>query len=104
VAKFLLAGSYGPEALAAAADQGFEGRLKYIESLAESLGMTIETAYFAYGDDDIVLIGDGTSEAALAFSLAVNSSGAVAATITPLITAAEMDAAAAKIPKYEPPK
>jgi uncharacterized protein with GYD domain len=104
VAKFLLAGSYGPEALAAAADQGFEGRLKYIESLAESLGMTIETAYFAYGDDDIVLIGDGTSEAALAFSLAVNSSGAVAATITPLITAAEMDAAAAKIPNYEPPK
>ena len=56
VAKFLLVGSYGPEALAAAANQGFEGRVKYIEELAESLGMTIETAYFAYGDDDICLL------------------------------------------------
>ena len=103
MAKFLISGSYGPEALEAAASQGFQGRISYVTALAESLGMTIEAAYYAFGDDDIVLIGDSDSDAAIALSLAVNASGAVAVRVTPLITAAEMDAAAEKIPDYQPP-
>jgi hypothetical protein len=45
VAKFLISGSYGPQALEAAASQGFQGRISYVTALAESLGMTVEAAY-----------------------------------------------------------
>jgi uncharacterized protein with GYD domain len=102
--KFMLRGQYSIGGLEGAVREGFESREEYICDLAESLGVQVETMYWAYGDDDVVLILSSTDQAAVvALSLAVNMSGAVRLTTTPLLTAAEMDGAVDKLPEYRPP-
>ena len=70
----------------------------------ESVGGTLEAFYFAFGDTDVFAICDFPDDAAAAAaSLTTSASGAVTATITPLLTAADLDAASEKSPTYRPP-
>ncbi len=60
--------------------------------------------YYAFGDTDVYGICDFPDNAsATACSLLINSSGAVAISLTPLMTPEEIDAAAEKSPTYRPP-
>ena len=103
MAKFLIRAKYNPVGIQGAIKEGFANREAYIKGLIESLGGKTEAWYFVYGEDDVIVIVDAAPDAAVAISLAVIQSGAVQLTTTPLLTAAEMDQARARLPQYRPP-
>jgi uncharacterized protein with GYD domain len=104
MAKFMVRGSYQTEGAKGLAKEGGTARKKAVTKLVEGLGGKVEALYFAYGDDDVYVIVDLPDAAAgLALSLAVNSSGAVKTSTTPLITPEEMDAACKKAVAYRAP-
>ena len=65
----------------------------------QSVGGTLDCLYYAFGDTDLFAICDFPDVAsATAMSLAINSTGAVALSLTPLMTPEDVDAAVAKSP------
>ena len=103
MAKFLITAKYLDEGWKGVLEEGFSGRETYVRGLIESLGAKTEAWYWTYGDDDVLLIVDGDQASVLAISLAVNKSGAVEVSTTPLLTTADLDAARAKLPEYRTP-
>ena len=102
--KYLIRASYTTDGLKGLLKEGGSGRRKAVEQVIKGLGGKLEAFYFAFGEEDAIVIADlpdGASAAAV--SLAVNASGAVKATTTVLMTPAEMDAAVKKHVKYRPP-
>lgn len=90
MAHFLLEGAYTTEAWKSLVKNP-QNRVDVIRSVIEKLGGSIEGAWFAFGDYDVVLImqmPDNVSAAA--FSLAVAAGGAFKShRTTPLITMAD---------------
>ena len=103
MAKFLIRAQYTPEGLQGAVKEGSADREDYLRGLIESLGGKTEAWYFSYGREDVVVIIDAEPAAALALSMAVNQSGVVRSTTTPLLTSAEMDAARSQVPQFRAP-
>ncbi len=103
MAKFMVRASYTTEGLDGAISEGFASREQAIKAITEAAGGTLEAFYFTYGDDDVLAIIDGTEESAIALSLAINRSGAVKLSTTPLITPEQMDAARGLLPDYRSP-
>jgi uncharacterized protein with GYD domain len=68
------------------------------------MGGTLESFYYAFGEDDVLGIGDFPDNAtAAAFSLAVNASGAITVKTTVLMTPEEVDEATKKTVDFRPP-
>jgi uncharacterized protein with GYD domain len=83
---------------------GGSGRRAAVEQATSAMGGTVESFYFAFGEDDAYVTVDLPDVvSAVALSLAVNASGAVRITSIPLITPEEMDAAAQKTVTYRAP-
>ena len=86
---------------------GGSARRDAATAACESLGGSIESFYFSFGDDDAVVIADLPSNAdAAALSLAVAASGMVDARVTVLLTPEEIDTVAATVADtvtYSPP-
>ena len=101
--KYFIRGRYGAEGLRGTLSEGFGARMANITKMIEAAGGSVESLYFAYGEDDLVGIMDAPEEAMIALSLAVNSTGAASITTTPLLTAEQMDAAREQLPDYRPP-
>lgn len=102
--KFLIKASYNTEGVRGLQKEGGTARRAAVQKLAESLGGKLETFYFAYGTDDAIVIVDIPDAATgIAISLAVNASGAVRLSSTPLISPEEMDAACKKAVQYRAP-
>ena len=103
--KFMISASYSPEGVKGVIASGGSSRVAAVTSLAEVVGGSVESFYFAFGGDDVVAIVDPPDNAsAVSVAMAVGASGALSSyTTTPLLTAEEMDAAAAKTPGYQPP-
>lgn len=102
--KYLIKASYKAEGIRGLLKDGGSARRETVEKSITGLGGTVEAFYFAYGDADAVIIVDvPDASAGIALSLAVNASGVVSASTTPLITAAEMDAACKKTVSYRAP-
>lgn len=101
--KFLIQASYTAEGLRGALSEGFQSRMDTVTGMIQGTGGTVEALYFAYGEHDVIAIVDGPEEAALALSLAINASGAVELSTTPLVTIEQMDAARGKLPDFRPP-
>tara|TARA_B110000438_G_C15476847_1_gene505588 strand:+ start:96 stop:410 length:315 start_codon:yes stop_codon:yes gene_type:complete len=102
----MITGNYSAEGTKGLLGEGGSSRLDQAKALIENLGGTLECMYFAYGETDIVGICEMPDSAtAAAATLAVSSSGAVDISLTPLITAEEIDAAAEKARgiAYRPP-
>ena|SRR5215210_931016 len=73
-------------------------------ALAASLGGTLESYYFAFGEYDVYAIFDlPDDEAATAASIAANSSGASKATFVKLLTAEQVDESFKRTVNYRPP-
>ena len=102
--KMLIKASYTADGARGLLKVGGTGRRAAVQKLIEGIGGKIEAFYFAYGDADAYLIVD-VPEATdgLALSIAVNASGAVTLSTTPLITAEEMDKACKKGVAYRAP-
>jgi uncharacterized protein with GYD domain len=102
--KYLIEANYVGEGIKGLLKDGGSGRLAAIEQLAKSMGGTLETAYFAFGDTDIYVIVDLPDNAsAAAISLTVSSTGLVTTKTIVLMTPAEVDEAVKKHPSYRAP-
>ena len=103
VAKFLIQGSYTAEGAKGLIKEGGTSRRAAIEKSLEGLGGKLESFYFTYGTNDVNVICDiPDAVSGLALSLAVNSSGAVRISTTPLLSVEEVDAACKKAVTYRP--
>ena len=104
MAKFLFQGSYVGDGLTGLIRDGGTSRIEAAKQLFASLGGTLECFYFAFGTDDLVVICDlPDNVSALAFTMAINASGAAKGHVTVLATAEEVDAAVKMTPNYRAP-
>jgi uncharacterized protein with GYD domain len=102
--KYLWQASYNSDGVKGVVKEGGTGRRQAIESLVTGAGGTVESFYFSFGDDDVVVIADlPDEETATAIALTVNSGGLVSIKTTVLLTPDEVDAAAKKSVDYRPP-
>ncbi len=101
--KFMFKISYSQEGLKGTLAEGFAKREAYVRELSSSMGATVEALYWALGDDDAYIILDGPSTSVIAGSLVATAGGVGKVSTITLLTAAEMDEAASKLPTYRPP-
>lgn len=104
VPKFLIRANYKPEGLKGVMKEGGTKRRAAVEQLAATFGGRVESFYFAFGDTDVFSVIDAPDNVtAAAVAMAVNASGAVALTTTPLLTPEEVDQATKKPMSYRAP-
>ncbi len=104
MSKYLVHGNYVGEGIKGLLKEGGSGRRAAIEKLVSSLGGSLESVYYAFGDTDIYLIVDMPDNASMAaMALVAGASGAVTVKTTVLMTPEEVDEAAKKTPDYRPP-
>jgi uncharacterized protein with GYD domain len=102
--KFLIEASYTPEGVKGVQSAGGTSRREAVAQLAESVGGSLESFYFAFGDRDAYVVVDvPDTETAAAIALTVNASGGVSVRTTVLLTPEEVDAAAKRSIDYRPP-
>jgi uncharacterized protein with GYD domain len=101
---YLFRASYTTQGVQGLMKEGAAGRAKTVKGLVKSAGGKVEAQYWAFGDDDYVLIAElpGNAEAA-ALALRVAASGAAGITTTVLLTASEVDEARGIAVDYRPP-
>jgi uncharacterized protein with GYD domain len=84
-----------------------EGGTKRREAVVEALksvGGSLESFYYAFGETDVVGVFDIPDQAnAAALSLMINSSGAVNLRLKPLLAPEDIDEAVTKTPSYRAP-
>lgn len=104
MSKYLIKASYTPEGVRGLAKEGGTSRRDNTDKLVQNSGGTMESFYFAFGEEDAVVICDlPDNAAAAAVALAINSSGAVSIKTTVLLTPDEVDEATRKSVDYRPP-
>jgi uncharacterized protein with GYD domain len=102
--KFLIEASYTTEGVKGVQSAGGSARRDAVSDLAESVGGSLESFHFGFGESDAYVIVDlPDNEAATAVALSVNASGAVNAKTIVLLTPEEVDAAAERSVEYRPP-
>lgn len=104
MARFLAKASYTPEGTKGLMKEGGTSRKENLERLIKEVGGTVESFYFAFGEADVIVLlelPDNTTAASL--SMTINSTGLVQLSITPLLTAEEIDSAAKKRIGYRAP-
>jgi len=104
MAKFLIKASYNADGVKGLIKEGGSKRRAAVTKLVEGLGGKLEAFYYAYGPDDAFIIAELPDAATgVALSLAVNATGAVRLSTTPLLTPEEIDAASKKTVRYRAP-
>jgi uncharacterized protein with GYD domain len=104
MAKYLLTASYTTDGAKGLKKDGGTKRRAAAAAAVESVGGKLESFYYAFGEKDVFAVADFPSpEAAVALSMAIASTGAVNARLTPLMTCEEMDAACKMTPGYRAP-
>ena len=104
MAKYLLSGNYVGDGVKGLMAEGGSKRREAAAAAIKSVGGSLDSFYYAFGKTDVFGICDFPDVAsAAAISLLINSTGAVAISLTPLMTPEDLDAAAAKSPSYRPP-
>jgi len=104
MSKYLIQVNYVGEGIKGLLKDGGSARRAVVDKLFKSLGGTIESFYYAFGDTDLFIIAECPDHATVAAGvLTVTSTGTVTCKTTVLLTAEEMDAAAKKTPVYSPP-
>ena len=102
--KYLFRASYLGEGVKGLLSEGGSKRREAIEQAAKGMGGTVESFYYAFGEDDVVGVIDlPDNVSAAAFALMVSASGVVNLKTTVLITPEEIDQAAKKSVDYRPP-
>lgn len=105
--KYLISAKYTAEGAKGIVKSGGSARKKVVEEAMRSVGGTVESFYFAVGDEDAYLIVDAPDNvSAVAASIAATAAGGAAAKTVVLLTPEEMDEAAKKAAEsgYTPPK
>jgi len=104
MAKYLICGSYTEEGLKGLLKEGGTKREEATKQAVESMGGTLETYFFAYGDNDFYFVVDQPDNVnVIAGILLANASGTVKLKTIPLITPVEVDEAVKKTMDWRPP-
>jgi uncharacterized protein with GYD domain len=102
--KYLLQASYTVEGIKGLRKEGGTARRAAAEQLVKSLGGTVESFYYAFGDADVYTVVDMPDHASMsAAALAIGASGAVTGKTIVLISPEEVDAATKKTLNYRAP-
>jgi uncharacterized protein with GYD domain len=102
--KYLVQANYIGEGVKGLLKEGGTRRHSAVDELFKSVGGTVESFYYAFGDTDVYIIGDLPDNAtAAALALRVKSAGAATCRTTVLLTPGEIDEAAQKTYSYRPP-
>ena len=101
---YLFRARYSQAGIQGVLKEGAASRLKAVNELVASVGGRVEAAYWAFGDDDFIMIAEAPNNAAAAAAATrVSASGIAGVTTTVLLTAAEVDEARAIGVTYRPP-
>lgn len=101
---FLFRAHYTQAGIQGVLKEGAAGRLKAVSELTASVGGRVEAAYWAFGEDDFIMIAELPSNAAAAAAATrVSASGIGGITTTVLLTAADVDEARGIGVTYRPP-
>jgi uncharacterized protein with GYD domain len=102
--KFLFEASYTHEGVKGVQSAGGSSRRDVVAKVAESVGGSLESFYFAFGDRDAYVVCDlPDNESATAIALTVNAAGGATVRTVVLLTPEEVDAAARRSVEYRPP-
>lgn len=103
--KYLIKASYSPQGLKGVMTEGGTGRAAAVGKAISGVGGHIEAFYFAFGTDDVYIIGDlPDNESALALAAAVGTSGALSSYETVVLSTPEqVDRAMNLAVDYRPP-
>jgi uncharacterized protein with GYD domain len=95
--SYLYRVSLSAEGIAGVLKEGAGARKQVVTDAIESLGGTVEAFYFAFGDDDVVVIAQmPDNETAAGFALETSASGRVSVSTTVLLTPDDVDRAREK--------
>jgi uncharacterized protein with GYD domain len=101
--KYMAIISYTAEGLKGLIDKGGTARVDASRELLANVGGSLESFYFALGTDDAYIVCDlPDNAAAAATSMTVAATGTVVNRMVPLLTADEVDRAAAAKPSFRP--
>jgi len=102
--KFLIEASYTADGAKGVQSAGGTSRRDAVASVAESVGGSLESFHFGFGDSDAYVIVDlPDNESAAAVALTVNASGGATTKTVVLLTPEEVDAAAKRSVDYRAP-
>ncbi|MBU0464868.1 MAG: GYD domain-containing protein [Proteobacteria bacterium] len=102
--KYLVQANYVGEGIKGLLKEGGSSRRAVVEKLIDSMGGSLESMYYAFGETDLFMIADMPDNSSMAAAvLLACSSGAITAKTTVLMTPEEVDEAAKKTPIYSPP-
>ena len=102
--KYLIEASYTLDGVKGVQSAGGSSRRDAVAKVAESVGGSLESFYFGFGDADAYVTVDlPDNEAATAVALTVNAAGGARVKTTVLVTPEEVDAAAKRSVDYRPP-
>ena len=103
MAKYMFTGSYSTEGVQGLLKEGGTSREKAVTALVEGLGGKVESFYYRFGADDVVVISElPDNKTAAAASLIVAATGTVRARIIPLLSPAEVDEAGTLSANFRP--
>jgi uncharacterized protein with GYD domain len=104
VGKYLVKARYTPEGMKGVESGGGTSRRDAVAKMAESLGGSLESFYFAFGETDGYVVLDlPDNRTAAAASMAVTAAGAATSEVVVLLTPEDIDAAAKISVDYRPP-
>ncbi|MBA3604881.1 MAG: GYD domain-containing protein [Acidimicrobiia bacterium] len=105
MAKYLIKACYSSDGLKGVLKEGGSNRVEAVREFVGSVGGSLESFHFAFGDTDAYLIVEVPDNAtAAAVAATVSASGALKSYETVvLLTPAEMDEAGTKVVDYRPP-
>jgi len=102
--KFLVEVSYTAEGLKGLQRDKAAGRMTAVKSALKAVDGQLEALYWCLGERDAIAVLDlPDTAAAAALATAISASGSVRTKTTPLLTAAELDAALQKSIDYRAP-
>jgi uncharacterized protein with GYD domain len=102
--RYLWQVNYSPQGAQGLLEQGGSARRAAITEMVESVGGRVESCYFAFGPDDLVVIGEVPDEvAAAALSVRTAASGAATSRTVALLTPEQIDEAVSRNVTYAPP-
>lgn len=102
--KYLWKVSYTVDGVKGLLAEGGSARRDAIKSAVESVGGSVEACYYAFGADDLYVIGEVPDEVAAAtLSLRTAATGAARSQTVALLTPEQIDEATRRDVDYRPP-
>lgn len=102
--KYLIQGKYTTEGIQGLIGDSASGRRADVQAAVAALEGKVEAFYYAFGEDDAVIIVDLPSPVkAAALALSISGSGVVRVRTTPLLTVEDVDQALEIKTRYRAP-